>query len=105
MSVLAIWSWSSAVDDADDVRSALKALVDHCETEHPLIRRLDWFSAPRPESSEVEFRWIEEYESREAMESDQFTDVCESLWDPIKSHASEGTFGGSVWDHGGGIER
>jgi len=105
MTVLGIWTWSSRNDDADDVRAALGALVEHCETEHPLIRRLGWFSAPAKDGASVEFRWLEEYESRETMAQDEFTAVCEALWEPVKSRAIEGSFAGKAFDRGGSIER
>jgi len=47
MSVLAIWTWSSRPEDVDGVCAALDALVAHCETEHPLIRRLGWLMTSR----------------------------------------------------------
>ncbi|HUK45829.1 MAG TPA: hypothetical protein VLV28_11090 [Gaiellaceae bacterium] len=105
MSVLAIWMWSSRNEDVDDVRAALDELVQHCETEHPLIRRLGWFSAPAKDGANVEFRWLEEYESREVMAQDEFTDVCKALWEPVKSRAVEGSFAGKAFDQGGLIER
>jgi hypothetical protein len=105
MSVLAIWMWSSANEDADDVRAALGGLVAHCATEHPLIRRLGWFSAPATDGQNVEFRWLEEYESRETMSQDEFTEVCEALWEPVKSRALEGSFTGKAFDQGAVLER
>jgi len=105
MGVLAIWTWSSRNDDVDDVRVAFDELVDHCRTEHPLIRRLGWFSAPAKEGANVEFRWLEEYESRETMAQDEFTEVCEALWEPVKSRAVEGSFAGKAFDQGGLLER
>jgi hypothetical protein len=105
VTVLAIWTWSSRPEDVDHVRAALEALVDHCETEHPLIKRLGWFSAPEKDGPNTEFRWLEEYESRDSMAQDEFTEVCEALWEPVKSRALEGSFGGKAFDQGGAIER
>jgi len=105
MSVLAIWTWSTKNEDVDDVRAALDELIAHCDTEHPLIRRLGWFSAPAKEGPSVEFRWLEEYESRETMAQDEFTEVCEALWEPVKARAIEGSFAGKAFDQGGSIER
>jgi hypothetical protein len=105
MTVLAIWTWSCKNEDLDDVREALDALVEHCETEHPLITRLGWFSAPAKDEAGVEFRWLEEYESRESMAQDEYTDACKALWEPVKSRAIEGTFAGKAFDQGGSIER
>lgn len=105
MSVLAIWTWSSRNEDVDDVQAALVELVEHCRTEHPLIRRLGWFSAPAKDEASVEFRWLEEYESRETMAQDEFTAVCEALWEPVKSRAVEGSFAGKAFDRGGLLER
>ena len=103
MSVLAIWTWSARTEDEDDVRAALDELVEHCETEHPLIKRLAWFSAPAKDGPMTEFRWLEEYESRETMAQDEFTPVCEALWEPVKSRAVD--FGGKAFDQGGVLER
>jgi len=105
MSVLAIWTWSTKVEEGNDVRAALDELVRHCETEHPLITRLGWYSAPAADEQHVEFRWLEEYESRETMARDEFTDVCEALWEPVKSRAVEGSFSGKAFDQGSLIER
>jgi hypothetical protein len=105
MSVVAIWTWSTANEDVDAVRAALDDLVEHCRTEHPLIRRLAWLSAPAKDSPVVEFRWLEEYESRETMAKDEYTEVCAALWEPVKSRAIEGTFGGKGFDEGGSFER
>jgi hypothetical protein len=52
-----------------------------------------------------EFRWIEEHESREAMDSDEYTDAFEGLWQPVKDRAIADTFGGQAYDRGGGIVR
>jgi len=105
MSVLAIWMWSSLNEDVGDVRVALDALVAHCEVEHPLIRRLGWFSAPAKDGASVEFRWLEEYESRETMAKDEYTEVCAALWEPVKSRAIEGSFAGKAFDQGGFLKR
>ncbi|MGZ4359581.1 MAG: hypothetical protein ACXVZW_07340, partial [Gaiellaceae bacterium] len=105
VSVLAIWTWSCRPDDVDEVRAALDELVAHCDSEHPLIRRLGWFSAVASEGGEVEFRWLEEYESRESMARDELTDVCAALWQPVRSRAIAGSFAGGAFDRGGGIER
>ena len=105
VSVVALWSWASEPADVGAVRSALNELVDHCETEHPLIQRLEWLEASKKDDDPVEFRWIEEYESRETMESDEYTDVCEGLWQPVKERAIDGTFAGKAYEHGGGISR
>jgi quinol monooxygenase YgiN len=105
MSVVAVWSWASEPEDVEAVRAALSELVVHCEAEHPLIQRLEWLEASENSGGPVEFRWIEEYESREAMESDEYTDVCEGLWQPVKDRAIADTFGGKAYDRGGGILR
>ena len=89
----------------DEVRAALDALVEHCEAEHPLIRRLGWFSAPEKDGTNVEFRWLEEYESRAAMAQDEYTEVCGALWEPVKSRAIAGSFGGKAFDQGGFLQR
>jgi hypothetical protein len=39
------------------------------------------------------------------MDSDEYTDVCEGLWEPVKARAIAGTFSGKAYDHGGGISR
>jgi len=105
MSVLAIWMWSSLNEDVDEVRVALDALVAHCEAEHPLITRLGWFSAPAKDGASVEFRWLEEYESRETMAQDEYTETCKALWEPVKSRAIEGSFAGKAFDQGGFLKR
>jgi len=56
MSVLAIWTWSTKNEDLEEVHVALDRLIAHCETEHPLIRRLGWFSAPAKDGASVDFR-------------------------------------------------
>jgi len=105
MGVLAIWTWSAKKEDDQDVRAALDELVKHCDTEHPLIRRVGWFWADSKDGENVEFRWLEEYESRETMAQDEFTDVCEALWEPVKLRAVEGSFTGKAFDQGGLLER
>jgi len=105
MSVMAIWTWSSKNEDADDVRGALDELVKHCETEHPLITRVGWYWASAKDGEQVEFRWLEEYESRETMAKDEFTEVCDALWEPVKSRALDGSFAGKAFDRGGLVER
>ena len=105
MPVVALWSWASEPADVEAVRVALNELVAHCETEHPLIQRLEWLEASKKDDGPVEFRWIEEYESREAMSDDAYTDVCERLWQPVKDRAIDGTFGGKAYDRGGRILR
>lgn len=105
MSVVAVWSWASEPADLDAVRAALSELVAHCETEHPLIKRLEWLEASKKDDGPVEFRWIEEYESREAMDKDEYTDVCEGLWQPVKARAVADTFSGKAYEQGGRISR
>jgi quinol monooxygenase YgiN len=105
MSVVAVWSWTSEPADAEAVRAALNELVAHCETEHPLIQRLQWLEGAQNSAGPVEFRWIEEYESREAMDGDEYTDVCDGLWKPVKDRAIADTFGGKAYDRGGGMVR
>jgi hypothetical protein len=39
------------------------------------------------------------------MESDEYTDVCEGLWQRVKDRAIADTFGGKAYDRGGGIVR
>jgi hypothetical protein len=89
MSIVAVWSWASDPGDVAAMRAALDDLVAHCEAEHPLIQRLEWLEAS----------------SREAMENDQYTDVCEALWQPVKSRALADTFVGKAYERGGGIFR
>lgn len=103
--VVAVWSWASEPADVDAVRSALNDLVAHCDTEHPLIKRIEWLEASKKDDGPVEFRWVEEYESREAMDSDGYTDVCEGLWEPVKARAIADTFAGKAYDYGGGLLR
>jgi len=105
MSVLAIWTWSCKSEDAEDVLAALDRLIEHCEAEHPLIMRLGWYSAPDNDGATVAFRWLEEYDSRESMAGDEFTEVCEALWEPIKSFAIDDSFAGAAFDQGGLIQR
>ena len=105
MSVVVVWSWAAEPADADAVRAALSELVAHCETEHPLIQRLQWLEAAKNSGGPIEFRWIEDYESREAMDSDEYTDVCKGLWQPVKDRAIADTFGGTAYDRVGGISR
>lgn len=105
MSVVAVWSWASDPSDVEAVRAALTDLVAHCDTEHPLIKRIEWLEASKKDDGPVEFRWIEEYENREAMDSDEYTDACEALWQPVKACAIADTFAGKSYDHGGGLLR
>ena len=71
----------------------------------PLIMRLGWYSAPDNDEATVAFRWLEEYQSRASMASDEFTEVCEALWEPIKSRAIDDSFAGAAFDQGGLIQR
>jgi hypothetical protein len=39
------------------------------------------------------------------MENDEYTDVREGLWQPVKARAISDTFSGKAYDRGGGIFR
>jgi quinol monooxygenase YgiN len=100
LAVVAVWKWECDPADVEAVRTALQDLVAHCDTEHPLITRIEWLEASKKDGAPVEFLWVEEYESAEAMAQDEYTDVCESLWDPVKSRAIADTFAGKGYDRG-----
>ena len=72
--------------------------------DHPLIRKLETYSAPAGEGV-VGFVWIERYASDAEMAADHYTDECKALWEPVRTLARAGTFGGGAWTAGPGLRR
>lgn len=98
MSVYFVAQWSVAEADRDACESILKALANHIEEAHPMVRSIRtlrqwWGQFPRRT-----YIWYEEFKDLEALQAADDQATCARLWGDLSRLADPGTMHGSVWE-------
>jgi len=101
MGINVVIQWSVPEGREAETDAALRAISDHIRESHPGIQACRVFRQFAGGEPHRAYWWLEEYESFTALESEEMTEECDRVWQPIRDIEIPGTHRQMVWGDAG----